>query len=70
LAQAVELALRRAAIREVTVPHTTNSVDGTRVYFEDDGGDGAPVVFHGGFLDPIEEVRESRIAMALPAEFR
>jgi pimeloyl-ACP methyl ester carboxylesterase len=52
------------------VPYTTNSIDGTRVYFEDDGGDGAPVVFHGGFLDPIEEVRESRIAMALPAEFR
>ena len=52
------------------MPYATNSLDGTRVYFEDDGGDGGPVVFHGGFLDSIDEVRESRIALALPAEFR
>ena len=58
------------AEREITVPYATNSVDGTRVFFEDDGRDGAPVVFHGGFLDPIDEVRESRIAMAMPDGFR
>jgi pimeloyl-ACP methyl ester carboxylesterase len=48
-----------------------NALDGRRLYFEDDGGDGAPVVLHGGFLDAIEDVRESDIARALPAdEFR
>lgn len=53
------------------MPYAKNAVDGNRVYFEDDGGDGAPVVLHGGFLDPIDEVRGSRIAQALPAdEFR
>lgn len=53
------------------MPYATNPLDGTRVCFEDDGGEGAAVVLHGGFLDPIDEVRESRIARALPAdEFR
>jgi pimeloyl-ACP methyl ester carboxylesterase len=51
--------------------YAVNTLDGTRVYFEDDGGEGAAVVLHGGFLDPIDEVRESKIAQALPAdEFR
>jgi pimeloyl-ACP methyl ester carboxylesterase len=59
-----------AAILEIIVPYATNPLDGTRVYFEDDGGDGAPVLLHGGFLDSIDEVRESRIAMALAGEFR
>jgi pimeloyl-ACP methyl ester carboxylesterase len=53
------------------VPHATNPVDGLQVYFEDDGGAGAPVVFHGGVLDRVEDVRESGIARALPPdEFR
>ncbi len=53
------------------MPFATNTLDGTRVSFEDDGGEGAAVVLHGGFLDSIDEVRESRIAQALPAnEFR
>jgi pimeloyl-ACP methyl ester carboxylesterase len=52
------------------MPFATNAVDGTRVYFEDDG-EGVPVVLHGGFLDSIAEVRDSRIAQALPTdEFR
>jgi pimeloyl-ACP methyl ester carboxylesterase len=51
--------------------YAANTLDGTRVYFEDDGGEGAAVVLHGGFLDLIDEVRESKIAQALPAdEFR
>lgn len=51
--------------------YATNTLDGARIYFEDDGGEGAAVVLHGGFLDPIDEVRESRIAQALPSdEFR
>jgi pimeloyl-ACP methyl ester carboxylesterase len=51
----------------------TNARDGTRVYFEDAGGDGTPVVILGGFLDPIELVRAAPIARALQAysdEFR
>ena len=51
----------------------TNAVDGCRVYFEDDGGAGAPVVFQGGFLDPVDLVREAPLARAvssLPSEFR
>lgn len=30
-----------------------NAIDGVRIYFEDDGGDGAPIVVTGGFMDPI-----------------
>jgi pimeloyl-ACP methyl ester carboxylesterase len=53
------------------VPHATNALDSRSIYFEDEGGAGAPVVLHGGFLDPLDEVRESNIAGALPAdEFR
>jgi pimeloyl-ACP methyl ester carboxylesterase len=50
------------------MPYATNGSDGTRVYFEDEGRDGAPVVFHGGFLDSVADVRESDIARALPGE--
>ncbi|HEX2369584.1 MAG TPA: alpha/beta hydrolase, partial [Acidimicrobiia bacterium] len=46
-------------------------MDGREVYFEDEGGDGVPVVFHGGFLDSVADVRESKIAQGiLPDEFR
>jgi pimeloyl-ACP methyl ester carboxylesterase len=39
--------------------------------FEDDGGRGIPVVFHGGFGEPIDLVRGSPIVRAVPAgEFR
>jgi pimeloyl-ACP methyl ester carboxylesterase len=47
------------------MPFATNARDGRRVYFEDDGGQGAPVVILGGFLDPIELVRDAPIARAL-----
>lgn len=43
------------------------------MYFEDDGGEGAPVVILGGFLDPVVLVRASPIARALTqlsSEFR
>ena len=33
------------------MPYARNALDGNRVYFEYDGGDGAPVVLHGGILD-------------------
>ena len=53
------------------MPYATNAQDGTRIYFEDDGGDGAAVVLHGGFLDSIADLREAAIAQALPgAGFR
>lgn len=51
--------------------YASNALDNARVYFEDDGGDGATVLFHGGFMEPVELVRGSPIAQAVPAdEFR
>ena len=47
------------------MPYARNDLDGTRVYFEDDGGEGVPVVVLGGFLDPIGLVREAPIARAM-----
>jgi 3-oxoadipate enol-lactonase len=47
------------------MPYARNRLDGTRIYFEDDGGRGAPVVFHGGLLDTVTLVRGSPIAQAL-----
>ena len=50
-----------------------NALDGTRVYFEDDGGAGAPVIMYGGLLDSVDLVQESDIARALralPDEYR
>ena len=55
------------------MPFATNALDGSRIYFEDAGGEGDPVVFHGGFLDPVELVREAPLARELrklPEEFR
>lgn len=51
--------------------YATNQRDGTRIYFEDDGGDGPAVVIHGGILDTVETARMSMIARAIPRqEFR
>ena len=51
--------------------HVENALDGRQVYFEDDGGAGDPVVIHGGFGEPVDLVRTSPLAQALPAdEFR
>jgi pimeloyl-ACP methyl ester carboxylesterase len=47
------------------MPYATNALDGCRIYFEDEGGRGAPVVIHGGFLDPVELVRASPLARSL-----
>ena len=47
------------------MPFVTNARDASSVYFEDDGGDGAPIVLLGGLLDPIELVRGAPIARAL-----
>lgn len=50
------------------MPYATNPIDGTRIYVEDNGGPGDPVVFYGGILDTVEVVRNSPIARALPQE--
>lgn len=42
-----------------------NPLDASRVYFEDDGGEGTPVLVLGGLLDPVELVRRAPIARAL-----
>jgi len=47
------------------MPYAQNATDRSRVYYEDDGGHGAPVVMLGGFLDPIDLVRDAPIAKAL-----
>lgn len=47
------------------MPYAKNPLDGIRVYFEDDGGKGAPVVLYGGILDSVDLVRESGIARSL-----
>ena len=53
------------------MPHAKNALDGARIYFEDTGGSGIPVVLHGGLLDSVDDVRESAGARALPpGEFR
>lgn len=53
------------------MPFARNALDDLRTYFEDDGGAGTPVVFHGGFGEPIELVRSSALARAVPGdEFR
>jgi pimeloyl-ACP methyl ester carboxylesterase len=53
------------------MPYATNGQDGTRIYFEDEAGDGTPVVLHDGFGDSVQDLREWRIAQALTAaEFR
>ena len=55
------------------MPFARNAFDASRIYFEDDGGAGTPVVVLGGFLDPVDMVRFAPIARALrelPEEFR
>ena len=53
------------------MPYARNNADSSRIYFEDDGGSGTPVVFHGGFGEAIDIVRGSQLARSVPAdEFR
>ena len=52
------------------MPYATNPSDGLRIYFEDQGGAGASVVFYTGFLDPLQVARTSGLALGLRDEFR
>lgn len=45
--------------------YATNGQDGIRVYFEDAGGDGAPVILHDGFGDCVDDLREWALTEAL-----
>jgi pimeloyl-ACP methyl ester carboxylesterase len=47
------------------VPYATNGQDRTRIYFEDEAGDGTPVLLHDGFGDSVVDLREWTIAQAL-----
>jgi pimeloyl-ACP methyl ester carboxylesterase len=50
------------------MPYATNGQDGSRVHFEDDDGDGAPVILHDGFADSVEDLREWALVDALASE--
>jgi pimeloyl-ACP methyl ester carboxylesterase len=55
------------------VPRAGNALDRTEIFFEDEGGEGTPVVLYGGILDTVELVRRSELARALQdlvGEFR
>ena len=38
--------------------YAENRLDGARVYFEDEGGHGVPVIVHDGFADSVQDLRE------------
>jgi pimeloyl-ACP methyl ester carboxylesterase len=52
------------------MPHAVNPLDGSRIYYEDEGGDGPPVLFLTGFMEPLEVARGSGLTTALRSEFR
>jgi pimeloyl-ACP methyl ester carboxylesterase len=52
------------------VPFARNPLDGLRVYYEDDGGSGPPVVLLNGLGDPIAASRAWGVAGALSADHR
>ena len=46
------------------MPYASNALDGNRVYFEDDGGNGEAVVFYGGTSkEPLLEEHERRVVL-------
>jgi pimeloyl-ACP methyl ester carboxylesterase len=52
------------------MPYATNPIDHVRTFFEDDGGDGAPVLVYPGFADAIAYSRSSPLARGLRDDFR
>ena len=48
----------------------TNPIDQVRTFFEDDGGDGQPLLVYSGFTDPIEYAKTSPVAQGLRDDFR
>ena len=52
------------------MPYATNSIDQVRTFFEDEGGDGAPVLVYPGFTDPLGYSKASPLAQGLREDFR
>jgi pimeloyl-ACP methyl ester carboxylesterase len=52
------------------VPFASNALDGLRVYFEDDGGPGPPILFLNGLGDPIAASRRWGVSTALAPDHR
>lgn len=52
------------------MPYAINPLDDVRIYFEDAGGSGSPVVAYSGFPDPIEVTEGSALIHRLRDEFR
>jgi pimeloyl-ACP methyl ester carboxylesterase len=52
------------------MPFATNAIDGCKVYFEDDGGAGPPVMFLNGLGDPIAASRRWGVSTGLAADHR
>jgi pimeloyl-ACP methyl ester carboxylesterase len=50
--------------------HTRNPVDGARIYYEDNGGTGPPVIFTYGYMDPIPAARALPLARDLSGSCR
>ena len=52
------------------LPYATNPIDGVRTFFDDNGGDGPPVLVYPGFTDPIAYAKTSPLVQALRDDFR
>jgi pimeloyl-ACP methyl ester carboxylesterase len=52
------------------MPFATNPTDRVRTFFEDEEGDGAPVLVYPGFADPLEYSKVSPLAQGLRDDFR
>jgi pimeloyl-ACP methyl ester carboxylesterase len=52
------------------MPFAVNPLDGCRIYFEDNGGSGEPLVLTYGLMDPIDAARSLKVAHALEERFR
>jgi len=52
------------------MPYATNPLDGVRIWYEDDGGAGPPVLFCSGFADPLAVSRASSLAQGLRGRSR
>jgi pimeloyl-ACP methyl ester carboxylesterase len=47
------------------MPYSTNPIDGVRTYYEDDGGDGPPVLVYSGITQSVADSRAWGLAEAL-----
>lgn len=52
------------------MPYASNPLDGARIWYEDDGGTGPPVLFCPGFADPLAASRTWALAQALRGRCR